>query len=279
MNKEVINAEKYSAPALSKGLDILELLATQTNGLKKNEIAQALGRSVNELYRMLAVLVGRGYVQLDEESERYSLTMRLFELSHRYPPTRRLTAVAGRIMEQTAIALNQSLHLAIPYDSEILVIAQVDSPGNNITVVRLGAQVPMVLTSSGASLLHLLSSAERHAICAKNEAFTSEVMEVFEDAVEQVAASGVCESPSAVIQGVLNLSVPVFGYAGEVVAALTIPHVQRLHASDDPDVEECKRTLVEAGRQISEKIGAGAAQGKGSGLAQSAAAKQGECRP
>ena len=95
MNKVLENAEKYSAPALSKGLDILELLASQTNGLKKNEIAQALDRSVNELYRMLVVLVARGYVMLDEESERYSLTMRLFELSHRFPPTRRLTTVAG----------------------------------------------------------------------------------------------------------------------------------------------------------------------------------------
>lgn len=265
MNKAVVSTEKYSAPALSKGLDILELLANQSNGLKKNEIALALDRSVNELYRMLVVLVARGYVLFDEESERYSLTMRLFELSHRYPPTRRLTAVAGRIMEQAATALNQSMHLAIPYDGEILVIAQVDSPGNNITVVRLGAQVPMVLTSSGASLLHRRTKEERHAICAKSNAFTPQAMEVFEEAVEQVVASGVCESPSSVIQGVLNLSVPVFGYAGEVVAALTIPHVQRLHATSDPDVETCKRTLIDAGQTISEKIGAGAAMRESAG--------------
>lgn len=261
MNKAVVSPEKYSAPALSKGLDILELLAAQTNGMKKNEIAQALDRSVNELYRMLVVLVARGYVMFDEDSERYALSMRLFELSHRYPPTRRLTAVAGRIMERTAAVLNQSMHLAIPYDGQILVIAQVDSPGNNITVVRLGAQVPIVLTSSGASLLHRLTATERRDICAKSEAFTTETMAVFEEAVAQVVASGVCESPSSVIQGVLNLSVPVFGYAGEVVAALTIPHVQRLHASNDPDVEACKRILIAAGRDISEKIGSGAAVG------------------
>ncbi|MCV3269844.1 IclR family transcriptional regulator [Roseobacter sinensis] len=264
MTKIASDTEKYSAPALSKGLDILELLATQPNGLKKTEIALALNRSVNELYRMLFVLAARGYVLLDEESERYSLSMRLFELSHRFPPTRRLTAVAGSIMEKTAQTLNQSLHLAIPYGSHILVIAQVDSPGNNITVVRLGAQVPMVLTSSGASLLYRLSVSERRDICADNEFFTPEAMKVFEDAVEQVAATGVCESPSSVVQGVLNLSVPIIGYGGEVVAALTIPHVRRLHASDDPDVDTCKRILVAAGKQISEKIGAGAAEGDAS---------------
>ncbi len=258
MNKPVASTEKYSAPALSKGLDILELLASQTNGLKKNEIAQALDRSVNELYRMLIVLVARGYVLFDERSERYSLSMRIFELSHRYPPTRRLTAVAGRIMERATVDLNQSMHLAIPYGSDILVIAQVDSPGNNITVVRLGAKVPMVMTSSGASLLHRHTRAEREAICARNEAYTPASMTVFEEAVEQVVTFGVCESPSSVIRGVLNLSVPVFGYLGEVVAALTIPHVQRIHASEDPDVEQCKHKLVTAGEEISRQIGAGA---------------------
>ena len=260
MNKAIESAEKYSAPALSKGLDILELLASQTKGLKKNEIAQALDRSVNELYRMLVVLVARGYVMLDEESERYSLAMRLFELSHRYPPTRRLTAVAGNIMEQSAAALNQSIHLAIPYGSQILVIAQVDSPGNNITVVRLGAQVPMVLTSSGASLIYRLPKAERLAICAQNSLFSPEAMKAFEEAVQQVAATGVCESPSSVVQGVVNLSVPIIGFDGEVVAALTIPRVQRLYSTDDPDVEECKRILIEAGHRISQQIGAGAAR-------------------
>ena len=67
-----------------------------------------LRRSVSEIYRMLAVLVARGYVMLDEESERYSLTLRMFELSHRHPPTNRLTAVAGQVMEETIWTQNAS---------------------------------------------------------------------------------------------------------------------------------------------------------------------------
>jgi len=252
-------AEKYSAPALSKGLDILELLATQTTGLKKAEIAQALDRSVNEIYRMLAVLQSRGYVMLDAESDRYSLTMRMFEISHRFPPTKRLTAVAGEIMDEAAQRLNQSLHLAILYGDDILVIAQVDPPGNNITAVRLGARVPLVFTSSGACLTYKMSEKKRAEMCARNENSSPQALEIFEAAVRQVQEFGVCESPSAVIQGVHNVAVPIIGFSGEVSAALTVPHVQRLVSSNDPDIEECKEVLIEAGRRISEKIGAGAA--------------------
>lgn len=260
-DKSEPTSKKYSAPALSKGLDILELLSNQTSGLKKAEIAQELDRSVSEIYRMLAELEFRGYVMLDVESERYSLTMRMFELAHRFPPTKRLTVVAGEIMEKTARQINQSLHLGILYDDDLLVIAQAEPPGNNITSVRLGARVPLVLTSSGASLAYQFSPEKRLAMCQANPAFTPEAMELFENSVAQVAATGLCESPSAIIQGVRNLSVPIKGYGGEVRAALTVPHVQRLRAPDDPSIAECKAVLIEAGRRISEKIGAGAAGG------------------
>lgn len=255
------NAEatsKYSAPALSKGLDILELLAEQPHGLKKAEVAQALSRSVSEIYRMLAVLQNRGYVMLDSASERYSLTMRMFELSHRFPPTKRLTAVAGEIMEETAIKLNQSVHLAILYGNEILVIAQVDPPGNNITSVRLGARVPMIFTSSGACLSYQMTAHKRKAMCSKNPNFTPEALEKFENAVRQVEQSGVCESPSAIVRGVHNVAVPIIGFGGEVAASLTVPFVKRLIKTNDPDIDDCKEALQEAGHEISRKIGSGA---------------------
>lgn len=252
-------ADKYSAPALSKGLDILELLANQTTGMKKAEIAQALDRSVNEIYRMLAVLVSRGYVMIDEESERYSLTMRMFEISHRFPPTKRLTTVAGKIMEETARKLNQSIHLAVRNGGEILIIAQLDSPGNNITAVRLGARVPLIMTSSGACLAYNLPQDELAELLDQQEKPVPGALEAFEKAIEQVRQFGVCEHPSLIIEGVRNLSVPIIGYDGEPVAALTIPHVKRLYSRGDPGIEDCKQTLVEAGRRISEKIGAGAA--------------------
>ena len=80
-NDKIEAAEKYSAPALSKGLDILELLATQSAGMKKSDIAKSLNRSVSEIFRMLAVLVERNYVSVDEASEHYSLTLKNFEIS------------------------------------------------------------------------------------------------------------------------------------------------------------------------------------------------------
>ncbi|NBX04859.1 MAG: IclR family transcriptional regulator, partial [Betaproteobacteria bacterium] len=73
---------QYRAPALDKGLDILELLATQPQGLTRAQIVQNMARSANEIYRMLERLVARQYVTRSAGGDRYALSHKLFALAH-----------------------------------------------------------------------------------------------------------------------------------------------------------------------------------------------------
>ena len=63
--------EKYRAPALDKGLDILELLSEQSDGLTRTEIVKAMGRGPSEIYRMLERLVARGYAPRPQQRSIY----------------------------------------------------------------------------------------------------------------------------------------------------------------------------------------------------------------
>src|SRR5688572_13597466 len=82
----------YTAPALEKGLDILELLAGEGDALSQAAIAQRLARSTAELFRMLSVLERRGYVTRHADGG-YRLSLRLFELAHQHPPLKRLLSI------------------------------------------------------------------------------------------------------------------------------------------------------------------------------------------
>src|SRR4051812_40551914 len=86
--------DRYRAPALDKGLDILELLAEEPQGLTRGEIVKAMGRGPSEIYRMLERLVARHFVTRSLEGDRYALSMKLFVLSHRHPPIQRLVSHA-----------------------------------------------------------------------------------------------------------------------------------------------------------------------------------------
>jgi DNA-binding IclR family transcriptional regulator len=105
--------EQYSAPALDKGLDILELLSDEAGGLSQSEIAEATGRSVGQIFRVLATLERRGYVTRDAQSGLYAFSMRIFDLAHRHPPLRGLISIATPAMRDLAERVRQSCNLSV----------------------------------------------------------------------------------------------------------------------------------------------------------------------
>ena len=116
--------DRYRAPALDKGLDILELLSEQPRGLTRGEIVKAMGRGPSEIYRMLERLVARDYVGRSAEGDRYALTMKLFVLAHRHPPMRRLVTRALPLMDAFAREAQQSVHLVVPDRDAGLIVGQ-----------------------------------------------------------------------------------------------------------------------------------------------------------
>jgi DNA-binding IclR family transcriptional regulator len=145
-------APEYAAPALDKGLDILELLADQPGGLSQSEIAEAVGRSVGQIFRVLATLERRGYVVRDRQSGLYSFSMKLFDLAHRHPPLRGLIAVATGPMRELADRVQQSCNLSVLDAGRVRVIAQVESPADFGYRVRVGALFDVASTATGSVL-------------------------------------------------------------------------------------------------------------------------------
>lgn len=248
---------KYTAPALEKGLDILELLATEETGLMQAEIARRMGRSVSEIFRMLVVLQARGYVMQDPVSDRYVLTTRLFEVAHRTPLIRRLSTAAAPVMERLARSVNQSCHLAIVSGDSVIVIAQVDSPGNNIMSVRLGAKIALWQASSARVILAHRSPARlaetMDEVPLPDARARGEVLAEF----ARIRETGHEVMDSFVARGIVNISAPVFDHSGEAAAALTIPYLQRYHETIPFDTT--RDALCRAARDISRKLGFGAA--------------------
>src|SRR5260370_8903257 len=107
-------SSRYPTPALEKGLDILELFASEPSALTKSDVARKLGRTISEIFRMLVCLEERGYIAQSPDSDRYHLTLHLFRLAQEHPPIKRITMQALPIIQQVANQLSQSFHLSVP---------------------------------------------------------------------------------------------------------------------------------------------------------------------
>lgn len=245
--------DKYRAPALDKGLDILELLAGTEEGMSQAEIAKALDRSPNEIYRMLDRLVRRDYVRRTS-GDRYELTLKLFELAHASPPMRRLVSQAMPVLRRFARDAEQACHLVIHDRNILVVVAQVDSPGYWNVSIRVGSRISLVNTGSGHVFLAFASPEERELMLEDLEARMREhLTPALEKRLAKVREQGFETMASLQVSGVTNLSVPIFGPVGSVIAALTCPYTERLDKRGAPDTQAVLNLLIAAGREISQR--------------------------
>lgn len=246
----------YSVPAAEKALDIIEYMSDLPDGLTATELANQLGRSVHEIYRVMQVLEARGYLYRRADSDRYRLSMKLFELAHKSPSVRQLTDAALPVMQALAPTTMQSCHLAVLSGDEAMVVLQIDSPLPMRYSVMLGARFAFDETSSGVVIFAYSSERMREQMDERMRAkgHADDIGSVHARAA-RIVASGYELRPSLAVGGVTNVSAPVFDYLGHIVAAITTPYVpQRAATVSQEDVLEL---TIEAGRRISANLGAG----------------------
>ncbi|WP_153102464.1 IclR family transcriptional regulator [Paraburkholderia hayleyella] len=234
------DADRYRAPALDKGLDILELLAQQKDGLTRAEITRQLGRNASEIYRMLERLVVRQYVARSAGGDRYSLSLKLYALAHRHPPMQRLIVAALPLMQRFADEAEQSCHLSVYDRGNLLVIAQVDGPGTWGISVRLGSRVGLIGTGSGRVLLAFQNDAQRAQMLSEHTAVKGEIPldETELNATwDAVRTQGFSQKDSQQTVGVTDVTFPVLGPAGQAIAALTCPYLRRIDSYAAPTLE------------------------------------------
>lgn len=246
----------YTAPALEKGLDILEALAGEADGLTQAAIAQRLGRSTNELFRMLAVLERRGYLIRHADAS-YRLTLRLFELAHQHPPLKRLLSVALPAMQELAAASRQSNHLVVHFARRILIVAQVDSPEPMGFGVRLGAHFPFRPDRASSRVLSAFQPAaiqdELIAELAANSLQSVTKTKVRAE-LAAIARKGFYMAPSETTAGVTDLCAPVFDHSAGAVAALTLPYLKQRDVT--VTVAAARLALLQTTGRISAGLGA-----------------------
>lgn len=217
----------YKVPAGEKTLDVIEYMAYTATPQTKSEIAAGVGKSIQEIYRIIQLLVGRGYLISGDNEDRYSLSMKLFSLVHTMPAVRSLSAASVGPMRRLVAAASQSCHLGVLWGNELMVVSQLNSPLNMSYAVALGARFPAHETSSGLVLLaglppdHLARALSR----MEQALHPDESIAVVRRLVDEVRHTGHDVRPSLMVPGIVNISYPVRGLHGETIAALTVPYL------------------------------------------------------
>ena len=243
---------RYRAPALEKGLDILELLATESLPMAISTIVQRLGRSTGELFRMIQVLEYRGFIEQSANGDGYRLTGKLFALGLDQPHVKTLIEVALPVMRQLSRNIGQSCHLAVHSNGQIIVIARMESGEQIGFTVRVGYRKALQLTVSGV----ILYAFQTEAIRAQWERLwqpspAKPEVAAFRRRANEVRARGFERAASEFVAGITDISAPIM--RGELAtAALTVPFVHSTPlVMSEEDAAKC---IEAAAKEISAEL-------------------------
>ena len=238
---------RYSAPALEKGLDVLEMLAAEPHAVPLQEIARRLQRSPGELFRMLDVLVRRGYLARLPDAV-YALTLRLFELAHRHPPIDRLLDVAVPHMQALARTTGQANHLSVHHDARLVVLARAEPPEPMSYSVRPGAHFPFLDDRVSARVITAFQAQARQEVLLRElgggRALGTIRRRALDARMARIRRRGYDEGPSDTVAGVIDICFPLFDRFGAVAALNLVYLKQRDARASVPQAREALRATA-----------------------------------
>jgi DNA-binding IclR family transcriptional regulator len=237
-------------------MDIVELLADAEEGLTVSEISQRLKRRMSELFRIIVVMERRGWLQKDPETSRYNVTYHVLRVAHQGTPAQTLTSAAAPVMQDLSTRINHSCHLVVRTGIQGLVILRQENQRRHANLsVRLGAVIELATSCSGQVLLAHLDTAVREQLLQTVPRPRAMSRAKLQATLDKVRKRGYEIHPSTITAGVTDISYPVRGFDGQVMAALTVPYLHALDNSLPTSVDKTRRLMDEAVRRISQSLG------------------------
>lgn len=214
----------YLTATLAKGLDVLEALA-ELEEVGLSELARRLGVSGPTLFRILATLGARGYVQKSPAS-RYRLTLKAWELGAKAVRRIRLRDVARPFLEQLAAATGETVHLSVLQGDGIVIIDKLDSLHPVRVDTYVGLRAPAHCSATGKAILAFLPPAALAGVLpqrlARHTPATIADRAALERELAEVRRSGWARNREEWRSGVCAAAVPIFDSAGAVAASLSV---------------------------------------------------------
>ncbi|WP_432663113.1 IclR family transcriptional regulator C-terminal domain-containing protein [Wukongibacter baidiensis] len=247
--------KKSPAPALTKGLEIIELIAEEGE-LGFNAISEMKKISVSSLNRILKVLVSKSYLVKNDKGK-YMLGSRIFTLAKSDSIWNGILKRASSILkeisqkyEATAMLFGFSDESVIALDKAINVDSVVMQKVGNVSKQFLSRPWGFVYMSNLSEdrkkiLIEIVKKSEEDN---KNLPSTEEI----EEYIEYAKKEGYSDDFGKIKSSIRKLAVPIYNSKGEVISALAVGFVNG--ALSEIKVQEIVRHLKTKADELTELI-------------------------
>lgn len=220
------------------------------------DLASATGLPKSTTHRLVTALVNEGLLIQDEDSHKYSLSLRITALGASILNSHSVRKLARPILMELRDLTHESVHLAVLQGLEAIIIDTEDSYFFVRAVNLPGQHLPAHAVSTGKVLLAYQWETRLREILkqATLQSYTQRTItdpHLLLEELRRVRALGYAVSIGELEEGVDAVAAPIFDHLGTVVASVSIGGPsERCQAKQ----EELIKAVSRAGQQISQAL-------------------------
>lgn len=245
---------EYIIQAVSHALDLLEQFHGDVDELGVTELSKRLKLHKNNVFRLLATLESRGYIEQNRATENYRLGLKSLELGQTFIKQMGLLRQAKPILERIVNECNETAYVAIFKEGYVVYLDVVETDLTVRVVSRVGSRLPGYCTAAGKVHLAYMSDEEIDHIYPGNEfkAYTPAThvnKAALRQELRQIAEQGYALDNEELDQGVRCVACPIRDYTRRIVGAVSVSGPSMRF----PD-ERVEKDLVPLVRQAAEDL-------------------------
>jgi IclR family KDG regulon transcriptional repressor len=249
----------YLIGSVFKAAKLLALFNEESPKLRNIDIARKTGFNKSTVMRLLLSLEKAGYVEKDPLTGEYSIGVALFEVGSKYLDRTDLHRQVMPILSELAGRCNETGYLAVLNGREAVYLDRVESSKAIRTSSRVGSRIPLYCTAAGKAILAFQEEKMVQEILTHAEirAFTPQTIVRGEKILKNLEAtrkSGYAVDNQEFEMEIKSIGAPIYDRNGKVSASISLVGPVWL-MSDEKNELRLARDVVEAGQQISRKMG------------------------
>ncbi len=254
----------YIIQAVSHALDLLEQFRDDVDELGVTELSRRLKLHKNNVFRLLATLESRNYIQQNPLTGNYRLGLKNLELGQTMIRQMGLLRQARPILEQLSGCNNETAYIAVLKESYVVYMDVVESRHAVRVVPRIGAWLPAHCTAAGkVQLAYLLETGTDLPLPDPLPSCTGSTIVDRDELIRQlrtVAERGYAVDDEEKDAGVRCVSAPIRDYTAKVIGAVSISGpVSRLcdKRLNSELIPQIKHAAAEISRRLGYRFGNG----------------------
>ncbi|MEW9670937.1 IclR family transcriptional regulator [Ammoniphilus sp. 3BR4] len=247
---------EYLIQSVRNALRILRLFSAERSELGITEIASDLSLSKSTAHRLVTALVQKGYLEKNEQNDRYLLGWALLGLSGIITTHLEIHREALPILNHLVEQLGEAIHIGVLEGQEIVYLHKVECKHPVRLQSNIGKRNPAFCSSAGKVILafqgkEVIESVLQSKLLPYGPNTITDPAKLLH-CFEEIKQLGYSLAIEELHEGVTSLAVPVRDYSGEVIAAISVvgPKERMPERKFPFYIENLKRAAEELSNQL-----------------------------